>query len=280
MYGVFVCAGLQVRSRTGGYNASKATYDKRGHKVQLTGPSGTDDLTDDAWQGDQEELEPDPLETARTHVRALLHHTRILSGEPGDVLDLALRAAQRAFDEIGACNTQLDTASERGKALAREIEDRLSEQDPAAVPALLHELGCLAAKVAASEAGRQVVLRILGTAEEPGTEDQQTPPDSRDRVPKLTTADLPRVPSLYDSEHPGYSTLADMMAAQEKATAQRVDAHDRRSAVVTAHMVELVLRMADVSFSDPALNEEALAEVRSAYALWLECADERRRDDS
>ncbi|WP_327259739.1 hypothetical protein [Streptomyces sp. NBC_01240] len=45
-------------------------------------------------------------------------------------------------------------------------------------------------------------------------------------------------------------------------------------------MAELVLRMADVSFSDPALNEEALAGVRSAYALWLVCADERRRDDS
>jgi hypothetical protein len=69
------------------------------------------------------------------------------------------------------------------------------------------------------------------------------------------------------------------MAAQEKATAQRVDAHDRRSAVVAAHMTEVVMRMADVSFSDPALNKEALAEVRNAYALWLECAGERRRDD-
>ncbi|MEU9057936.1 hypothetical protein AB0D13_03295 [Streptomyces sp. NPDC048430] len=237
-----------------------------------------DDLTDDAWQGAQEELESNPLETARTHVRALLHHTRMLAGEPGEVLDLALRATQRAFDEIDACNTQLDAASERGKALAREIKDRLSEQDPAAVPALLDELGCLASRVAASEAGRQVVLRILGTDEEPEADDARTPPDNHG-VPKLTAADLPRVPSLYDAEQPGYSTLADMMAAQEKAAAQRADAHDRRSAVVTAHMAEIVMRMANRSFSNPALNEVALAEVQSAYALWLACADERRRDD-
>lgn len=123
------------------------------------------------------------------------------------------------------------------------------------------------------------MLRILGTDEESeAEEDARTPPDNHDGVPKLTAADLPRVPSLYDSEQPGYSTLADMMAAQEKAAAQRVDAHDRRSAVVTAHMAEIVMRMANRSFSNPALNEVALAEVQSAYALWLVCADERRRD--
>ncbi|MFJ6659663.1 hypothetical protein ACIQNG_25415 [Streptomyces sp. NPDC091377] len=33
----------------------------------------------DEWQGVQEELEHDPLETARTHVRAVLHHTRMLT---------------------------------------------------------------------------------------------------------------------------------------------------------------------------------------------------------
>ncbi|MGW6309521.1 hypothetical protein [Streptomyces niveus] len=248
--------------------------------MQLIRPSGTEDLSDDEWQDTQAELEHDPLETARTHVRALLHHTRMLDGEPGDVLDLALRAAQRAFDEIGACNTQLDTASERGKAIARELEEHLAAGDSAAAPALLDELERLAARVAASEAGRQVVLRILGTDEESGTEDARTPPNNCDRVPRLTAAGLPRIPSLYDAEQPGYSTLTDMMAAQEKTAAQRADAHNQRSAVVTTHMAEIVTRMANVSFSDPALNEEALVEVRSAYALWLACADEQRRDDS
>lgn len=247
--------------------------------MRLTRPSGTEDLTDDEWQDTQAELEHDPLETARTHVRALLHHTRMLAGEPGDALDLALRTAQRAFDEIGACNTLLDTASERRKDLARELEDRLTAADPAAVPALLDELDRLAAEVAASEAGRQVVLRILGTDEGSGAE-APTSPDHPDRVPRLTAADLPRIPSLYDAEQPGYSSLTDMMAAQEKSSAQRADAHDRRAAAITAHMAEIVMRMAGVSFSRPALNEEALAELRSAYALWLACAQERRRVDS
>ncbi|WP_405796198.1 hypothetical protein [Streptomyces sp. NBC_01506] len=248
--------------------------------MRLPRPSGTEDLADDEWPDTEAELEHDPLDAARTHVRALLHHTRALAGEPGDALDLALRAAQRAFDEIGACNTRLDTALERGKAIAWELEDRLTAGAPAAVPALLDELDRLTAGVAASEAGRRVVLRILGMDEGSGAEDVGTPPSDQDRVPRLTAADLPRIPSLYDAEQPGYSTLTDMMAAQEKTAIQRADAYEQRSAVLASHMAEIVTRMASVSFSDPALNGEALAEVRSAYALWLVCADERRRDDS
>ncbi|MFE2690562.1 hypothetical protein [Streptomyces mirabilis] len=234
---------------------------------------------DDEWQGVQEELEHDPLETARTHVGALLHHARMLRGEPGDVLDMALRTAQRAFAEIDACNTLLDTASERAHALARELEGRLAEGDSAAVPGLLDELDTLAAGVAVSEAERQVVLRILGMEDtEAGV--ARTPADDRDPVPTLTAAGLPRVPSLYDAEQPGYGTLTDMMAAQEKSAAQRAAAHARRAAVVAEHMTEIVMRLANVSVSDPALNEEALAELRHSYALWLACADERQRDDS
>ncbi|MFI9567865.1 hypothetical protein [Streptomyces rishiriensis] len=234
---------------------------------------------DDEGQGVQEELEHDPLETARTHVGALLHHARMLRGEPGDVLDMALRTAQRAFAEIDACNTLLDAASERAHALARELEGRLAEGDSGAVPGILDELDTLAAKVAVSEAERQVVLRILGM-EEAGAGDARTPADDRDPVPTLTAAGLPRVPSLYDAEQPGYGTLTDMMAAQEKSAAQRAAAHARRSAAVAEHMTEIVMRLADVSFSDPALNKEALTELRHSYALWLACADERRRDDN
>lgn len=247
--------------------------------MQPTRPNGTEDLMADEWQGMQEELEHDPLETARTHVRALLHHTRMLTGEPGDVLDMALQTAQRAFAEIDACNTLLDTASERAHALARELEDHLAEGGSGAVPGLLDELDTLAARVAVSEAERQVVLRILGM-EDAGTEGARTPADDRDPVPTLTAAGLPRVPSLYDAEQPGYGTLTDMMAARERIAAQRAAAHARRSAVVTEHMTEIVIRLANVSVSDPALNEEALTELRHSYALWLACADERRRDDS
>ncbi|WP_434593121.1 hypothetical protein [Streptomyces sp. A5-4] len=247
--------------------------------MQLTGPNRTQDLAGDERHGEQPELEQDPLEAARTHVHALLHHTRMLAGEPGDVLDLALRTAQRAFEEIGACNTRLDMASERGKAIARELEDRLTEGDSAAVPALLDELDHLAAGVAASETERRVVLRILGT-EESGEEDARTPPDVHDPVPVLAAADLPRIPSLYDAEQPGYGSLTEMMAVRERTAAQRTDAHARRSAVVTEHMTEIVTRLADVSFSDPGLNEEAIAELRRAHALWLACTDERRRDNS
>ncbi|MFF4480234.1 hypothetical protein ACFY1A_24940 [Streptomyces sp. NPDC001520] len=245
--------------------------------MQPTRPNGTEVLTDDGRQGVQAELEHDPLETARTHVSALLHHARMLTGEPGDVLDMALRTAQRAFAEIDACNTLLDRASERAHALARELEGRLAEGDSAAAPGLLDELDALAARVAASEAERQVVLRILGMQDaEAG--DARTPADDRDPVPRLTAAKLPRVPSLYDAEQPGYGTLTDMMAARERTAAQRAAAHARRSAVVTKHMTEIVMRLANVSLSDPALNEEALAELRHAYALWLVCADERRDD--
>ncbi|MFF6997632.1 hypothetical protein ACFY93_22105 [Streptomyces sp. NPDC008313] len=125
----------------------------------------------DEGQGVQEELEHDPLETARTHVGALLHHARMLRGEPGDVLDMALRTAQRAFVEIDACNSLLDAASERAHALARELEGRLAEGDSAAVPGILDELDTLAARVAVSEAERQVVLRILDMEDAVATSD-------------------------------------------------------------------------------------------------------------
>lgn len=246
--------------------------------MELTRPSGTEDPTDEKGQEAWAELEHDPLEVARTHVRALLHHTSMLAGESGDVLDLALQTAQRAFDEIGSCNTLLDTASERAHVLARELEGHLAEGNSAAVPGLLDELDTLAARVAVSEAERQVVSRILGM-EDAGAGGAQTPADDRDPIPTLTAAGLPRVPSLYDAEQPGYGTLTDMMAAQEKTAAQRTAAHARRSAVVAEHMTEIVMRLANVSVSDPALNEEALAELRHSYALWLACADERRRDD-
>lgn len=246
--------------------------------MQPTRPNGTDVLTDDEWQEVEADLEHDPLETARTHVGALLHHARMLRGEPGDVLDMALQTAQRAFDEIDACNTLLDTTSERAHALARELEGRLTEGDSGAVPGFLDELDALAARVAVSEAERQVVSRILGM-EDARAEGVRTPADDRDPVPTLTAAGLPRVPSLYDAEQPGYGTLTDMMAAREKIAAQRANAHARRSAVVAEHMTEIVMRLANVSLSDPALNEEAFAELRHSYALWLACADERRRDD-
>lgn len=249
--------------------------------MQYSRPIGTEDLTTDGWQEVQAELvevlEHDPLETARTHVRALLHHTRMLTGEPGDVIDMALQTAQRAFDEIDSCNTLLDTASDRAHALAQELEGRFAEGDSAAVPGLLDELDALAARVAVSEAERQVVLRILGT-EEAVAGDARTPADNRDPVPRLTAADLPRVPSLYDAEQPGYGTLTDMLATRERTAAQRAAAHASRSAKVTEHMTAIVRRLANASLSDPALNEEALAELRHSYVLWLACADERRDD--
>jgi hypothetical protein len=282
VYGAPVCGSVtgppRIRRTQPERSPNEANDGRRGQEVELTRPSRTEDPTDEKGQEAWAELEQDPLEAARTHVRALLHHTRMLTGEPGDVLDMALQTAQRAFAEIDACNSLLDAASERAHALARELEDHLAEGDIGAVPGLLDELDTLASKVAVSEAERQVVLRILGM-EDAGTEGARTPADDRDPVPTLTAAGLPRVPSLYDAEQPGYGTLTDMMAARERIAAQRAAVHARRSAVVAEHMTEIVMRLANVSVSDPALNKEALAELRHSYALWLACADERQRDN-
>ncbi|MFJ9028075.1 hypothetical protein ACIRQP_06040 [Streptomyces sp. NPDC102274] len=45
----------------------------------------------------------------------------MLDGEPGEMIDLAIRTARRAFDEIGACNALLDEASDRGTAIAQDL---------------------------------------------------------------------------------------------------------------------------------------------------------------
>ncbi|MCP3818406.1 hypothetical protein NLX86_09845 [Streptomyces sp. A3M-1-3] len=73
--------------------------------------------------GEWENPEPeddgrDPLDLAASYVRGIRSYARLLEGEPGEVIELAIRTAQRAFDEIGACNAVLDHASDRSAAPA------------------------------------------------------------------------------------------------------------------------------------------------------------------
>ncbi|MFJ1595483.1 hypothetical protein [Streptomyces sp. NPDC088261] len=250
--------------------------------MRLTSPDFTDD--NDTWHETVSGEEHDPLETARVHMRGLLDHAQKLAGEPGRLIELALSTAQRAFDEIGVCNSVLDEVSDRGEEIAKELEERLGGDgtDAGVVPELFAELEALAARVAASEANRRVVNRILGQDESgnegPHAHDADVSAEESTSVPRLTSGALPRIPSLYDSEQPGYGTLTDMMEVRDRTAAERAAVHARRTDLISTHIVAAVTRLSDRSFSDEGFARETVAEVRRAYDLWCRCAAERRDD--
>ncbi|WP_326611131.1 hypothetical protein OG949_17275 [Streptomyces scopuliridis] len=231
------------------------------------------DWTNEAWDADPADEARDPLEVARLHVRGVLDHARMLDGEPGELIDLAIRTTQRAFDEIGTCNALLDEASDRGAAIAEDLLAHLTAENAGPVTGLFDALDALTAEVAASEANRRVANRILGQDGPGDAVEEEHPP-----VPRLTAGDLPRVPSLYDSEQPGYGSLTDMLDVRERTAAQRAGIHARRVGQVTTHIVDAVTRLTDLSFSDERFARETLTEVRRAYALWHDCVTERRQD--
>ncbi|MEU2976720.1 hypothetical protein [Streptomyces hirsutus] len=198
--------------------------------------------------------------------------TEVPDGREGDDLDeslrnveLAVRTAQRAFDEIGRCNQLLDTAQESGNEVIRELEALLLHREHAAVPALLDRLDEIAAEVARSEADRTVVSRILfGKDDEPADHVKEW------EVPRLAAEDLPRIPTVHDVEDPGDSTLEDMWERDRELTARQHEVRQERTRLVSDHLRTVIVRAVN-SFRTPANTAVLLVEARRAYALWTSC---------
>ncbi|MFF6779181.1 hypothetical protein ACFY8W_37295 [Streptomyces sp. NPDC012637] len=191
--------------------------------------------------------------------------------EYGDDLDrglrnveLAVRAVQRAFDEIGRCNDLLDRVQETGGEVARELDTLLRRRDRAAISAVLDRLDVLAAEVARSEADRAVVSRILdGEADEIDCLDDWS-------VPSLSEHDLPRVPTVHDVEDPRDVTLEDLWERDRALTVERQRVGQERIRITSEHLRTVVDRAVD-SFGTPDVTAALLSEMRRAYTLWASC---------
>ncbi|MFG3110694.1 hypothetical protein [Streptomyces tendae] len=180
-------------------------------------------------------------------------------------IEQAVRAAQRAFAEIGRCNQLLDSAQDSGDTAIRELDTLLRRREYADVPEILDRLNALAAEVARSEADRLVVCRILFG------EDDESAEDTREwEVPRLTADDLPRVPTVHDVDDPGDSTLEDMWE-RDQALASRQHEVRRKRACLAADHLRTVAARAVRSFGTPASTAVLLAEARRAYELWASC---------
>ncbi|MFE2015625.1 hypothetical protein [Streptomyces sp. NPDC059491] len=180
-------------------------------------------------------------------------------------VELAVRAVQRAFDEIGRCNDLLDQAQVTGTEVTLELEALLGQRDRTAVPAVLDRLDVLAAEVARSEADRAVVSRILdGEADDLG--------DDLDdwSVPPLAEHDLPRVPTVHDLENPRDVTLEDLWERDRALAAERQRVGQERIRITAEHLRTVVGRAVE-SFGTPDATAELLSEARHAYTLWASC---------
>ncbi|MET7309252.1 hypothetical protein ABZS68_19680 [Streptomyces sp. NPDC005571] len=212
---------------------------------------------DDGWGNDG-----DPLDLAIARLRAGATPT----SDEIYVLTEAVRTAQRGFDEIGRANTVLDQASEAGDDLASVLEDALKREAREGIPAVLGALRAEARRVERSEADRAVALRILHG-------DQPDEHEALDSVPALTADLLPRMPTLYDEGEASGSSLADFWDRPQLNSAQE-RVHRERVEKTAAHLLDVVERAADRSFTDPRYTQAALDEADRAYALWCACLDE------
>ncbi|MET8411340.1 hypothetical protein ABZV34_25095 [Streptomyces sp. NPDC005195] len=218
---------------------------------------GTTD-PDDGWGDDGDLLD---LAIARLRAGATPTADEIY------VLTEAVRTARRGFDEIGRANTVLDQASEAGDDLASLLEDALKREAREEISAVLGALRAEAQRVERSEADRAVALRILHG-------DQPDEHEALDSVPALTADLLPRMPTLYDEGEASGSSLADFWDRSQLNSAQE-RVHRERVEKSAAHLLDVVERAADRSFTDPRYTRAALDEADRAYALWCACLDER-----
>ncbi|MFK0256002.1 hypothetical protein [Streptomyces sp. NPDC090445] len=192
------------------------------------------------------------------------------NGDSADMLTKAVRAAARAFSELDAYDEVIDTASHTGQAVAARLRELLTAEASAGIPAQLDALDAAAGTVRATDGPRALLNRILDLEDTAG----DTPPAVR----SLTWLDLPALPSAYGDEEAPLDNLLAFAARGEELQPRLREAHRARTEQVAAHLVGVVRQAAEAGFADEGFARASLHEARRAYALWLRCLEERRRD--
>lgn len=190
-------------------------------------------------------------------------------GAPAEMVRASVRAAERAFAELDACDEVIDQASETGGKVAERLGVLLAAESAADVPAELEKLKAIAARVRGTDETRRLLNRVLGR-------------ENRDArattvVVRLTAADLPALPSAY-TEDDDYTDLIAMADREEQLRPLLRHVHSQRIDLVAAHLVTVVEQAAAVGFADERFAGESLHEARNSYELWQRCLAERRRD--
>ncbi|MFB7666106.1 hypothetical protein ACFC1R_19490 [Kitasatospora sp. NPDC056138] len=191
-------------------------------------------------------------------------------GDVGDMVQQSVRATERAFGELDACDALLARATARGRTLAEDIGRLASEENEQDIPCLLDALKKLADEIQRSEETRRLLTRILGR-DEPAA--RRTAP-----VPHLSEEQLPPVPSVYDEKpadaggQPGGPELMAGFVPRLKAV------HAERIRRTSSHLLATVRRMAGPQLADPAFVHESLVEADLTFELWRRCLADRRLD--
>ncbi|GAA2242646.1 hypothetical protein GCM10010430_25300 [Kitasatospora cystarginea] len=191
-------------------------------------------------------------------------------GDAHERLRQSLRAVERAFGELDACDAVLDRATARGRELAGELGRLVAAESEQDVPPLLDALKELADEVQRSEESRRVVGRILGQDEpaaRPGAP-----------VPHLPEEQLPPVPSVYDEQparSDGPKGVSGLLAEFEPRL--RV-AHAERIRQAADHLVGTVRRLVGPEFIDTGFVHDSLVEADLTFELWRRCLADRRLD--
>ncbi|MFJ9647461.1 hypothetical protein [Streptomyces sp. NPDC101206] len=192
------------------------------------------------------------------------------NGDSGAMLNKSVRAAERAFSELDAYDEVIDTASNTGQTVTAQLRDLLTAEAPADIPAHLDALDTAAGTVRATDGPRALLNRILGVEDTAGG----TPSTVR----SLNWQDLPALPSAYGDEEAPLDNLLAFAARGEELQPRLREAHRARIEQVAAHLVDVVRQAAEAGFADEGFARASLHEARQAYALWLRCLEERRRD--
>lgn len=202
-------------------------------------------------------------------VSELVHAVGRFEGGPAEMVRASVRAAERAFAELDACDAVIDKASESGRSIADRLRAHLATESAADIPAELDELAAIAARVRGTDETRRLLNRVLDKEDR----DTFTPAG----VAHLTAADLPRLPSAY-AEPDDYKDLLAVAGREEQLRPQLKLVHADRIARTASHLVTVVERVAAAGFIDRRFATESLSEARRAYGLWERCLAERRRD--
>ncbi|MFI1658588.1 hypothetical protein ACH4ZU_27350 [Streptomyces sp. NPDC020472] len=190
-------------------------------------------------------------------------------GDTTAMVTAAIRAAERAFEELDVCYEVIDDASATSRAIAARLGALLAAEDEPGVGRELDALDAVSARVRGTDRARELLHRVLGREE---AAERALP-----AVRRLTGADLPVLPSAY-ADDAGFDDLMAIAEREEELAPRLREAHAERLREVAAHLVHVVEQVATVGFADEAFSGESLHEARRAHALWVRCLAERRRD--